>query len=192
MPSPIAHSSLLLVVLPSMRERVAALAPPRRVLFVIWLGFALLAPDLDLLIGLASGHGLRPLHGGPTHSLLVAPLFALAWMLPGKAIVGTAWRYRTLWTLAAAAYASHVALDLFTPGRGVGLLWPLPLGGEPWLSLNPQRFGSPIPLFVGVEHSNWKDLGHHALTLATELGFAALMLGVGLVSARILTKPPRP
>ncbi|MEM1445439.1 MAG: metal-dependent hydrolase [Planctomycetota bacterium] len=184
MPSPIAHSSLLLMAWPSMRERLGALSPMRRGLFLIWLTFALLAPDLDLLIGVVTGQGLRPLHGGPTHSLLLAPLFGLLWMWPGRAIGGGAWRYRTLFICATLAYASHVLLDVFTPGRGVALLWPLPLGDQAWFSLKPQRFGSPIPLFVGVEHSNWRDLGHHALTLVTELAFAAVMFGVGLALAR--------
>ncbi len=184
MPSPLAHSSLLLAAVPPLRDHFDTLTPARRRLLLLWLACALLAPDLDLLLGLLTGHGLRPLHGGPTHSLVLAPVFGLLWACAGRAITRDAWRYRNLALLAAAAYASHIVMDFFTPGRGVGLLWPLPLGDQTWLNVNAHRFGSPIPLFVGVEHSNWKDLGHHARTLATELAFATLMLGIGHVLRR--------
>ncbi|MEM8783607.1 MAG: metal-dependent hydrolase [Planctomycetota bacterium] len=183
MPSPIAHTSLLLIATPPLRERLRALSAVRRRLFMAWLAFALLAPDLDLLLGVIAGYGLRPLHGGPTHTLLLAPVFAVLWMFVGRAVTRHTWTYRNLFTLAAAAYAAHVALDFVTPGRGVALLWPLPMGGEPWFSVNAARFGSPIPLFVGVEHSNWRDLHHHGLTVVNELGFAALMLAAGLALA---------
>ncbi|MEM7577158.1 MAG: metal-dependent hydrolase [Planctomycetota bacterium] len=184
MPSPIAHTSLLLIAVPPLRERLLTLTPTRRRLFMLWLAFALLAPDLDLLLGLLTGQGLRPLHGGPTHSLLLAPLFGLIWMIPGRVMTQSLFRYRTLFGWAAAAYASHVALDFVTPGRGIGVLWPLPIGDQPGFSLNAHRVGSPIPLFVGVDHSNWRNVGHHALTLVTELAFAVLMLGIGRALAR--------
>ncbi len=187
MPSPLAHSSLLLAVAPPLRARLRALTRGRRWLFQAAVVFALLAPDLDIALGLVLGAGPFKLHGGPTHSLLLAGLFGVVWAVlvrglvfpprsnpPGDHLGDAALPWGWLWVIGTGAYASHVLMDWLTPGRGVGLWWPI----------NADRVGSPIYLFVGVEHSNWKDVGHHALTLVTELGFAALMAALGWALAR--------
>ncbi len=180
MPSPIAHSSLLLALVPPMRPALQALPRRRRWVFFAALVFALLAPDADIALGLAWGAGPFKLHGGPTHSLVLAPLFGLLWasVLRGCLLRDEssrrAMRWGWLWVLGTAAFASHVLMDWFTPGRGVGMFWPI----------NEHRVGSPIKLFVGVEHSHWKDWQHHVLTVLTETGFVVLMAATGWALGR--------
>lgn len=145
--------------------------------------FALLAPDFDIALGLLLGYGPFELHGGAMHSLFLAPVFGVLWAAATRVVVfrglsteqtQSPFRWTTLWVLGTAAYAAHVGMDWLTPGRGVGLFWPI----------NDLRWGSPIKLFVGVEHSNWRDWGHHVLTLGTEGAFAFAVWLIGIWVAR--------
>ena len=180
MPSPIAHSSLLLAIAPPIRPALQALPRGRRWWFFVAVVFALLAPDADIALGLIFQRGPFALHGGPTHSLVLAPLFGLFWAgvlwgcLFREEAARRAMDWRWLWVLGTAAFASHVFMDWLTPGRGVGMFWPI----------NEHRVGSPIKLFVGVEHSNWRDWHHHGLTVMTETGFALLMAAAGWALSR--------
>lgn len=128
MPSPLAHT---LAGLATGR----AFAPPGLVHPWRWYAAAVVAAnaaDLDLVAGWMSGH-VNAFHGGVTHSLaavLVAAACAAA--LPAGAI-GPRWRVAAL---VAAAYGSHVFLDLFTgpPERTNGLRLFAPFSDAQFLS----------------------------------------------------------
>lgn len=126
--------------------------------------FGALAADLDIPIGfLAGGNGFVA-HGGYTHSLLMAMVFATIFLLWVRLLapvhVGRAW------AVGALAYGSHLMLDAINHGRGIMLLWPL----------STERFVSPVRIFYGVRHSDLSDWTHHLITLATELIFVAIVL----------------
>ena len=137
---------------------------------IIWamLIFASFAPDLDIIINLIrTGDGFQ-LHGAHSHSLLLAPVFgvlflcAIKWIWPGA-------KPSRVFMVGTGLYALHVIMDLLTmDSRGVALFWPI----------FPDRIASPVAIFVGVEHSDWKRIDLHALTLITETMFAALVFGI--------------
>ncbi len=94
-----------------------------RVLFAI---FAVNAPDLDYVAGLAMGE-LGGLHRGPSHSLGAALLFGIAVMVVARlAKWESPLRYGG-W--AAALYATHLVFDLLGYDNGgpsgLPVLWPL-------------------------------------------------------------------
>lgn len=161
MPSPIAHCSLAIAAWPPLRRQMHRIAPWRRTLFFGVLLFALLAPDLDILIDPLLGRPWFENHGGPGHSLVAGLLFALPFALACRLIVPLP--LLTLGLTGLLAFWSHVLLDACTRGRGVALFWPL----------IPDRVGLPIPLFYGVHHESWSAWGLHAITITTELAFAA-------------------
>jgi membrane-bound metal-dependent hydrolase YbcI (DUF457 family) len=168
MPSPIAHCSVALIAWPALRGEAAALPWWRRGLLLAAVLFTLIAPDIDIALGLWLGSGPFADHGGPTHSLLAAALWGVVFALVCKVVIGGAVGGRAkllrFWTIGFAAYASHVVFDVLTHGRGVMMLWP-------W----EQRLASPVPLFVGVRHSHPDAWGLHAITIVTELLTVALI-----------------
>ncbi len=160
MPSPIAHCSLVFGLLPPIERRIqpSLSNSQRRALIAALIG-ALLAPDLDILFGPLTGAPLMTYHNGPTHSLILAPLFGLlcaglAWggLRRGMAVCGV---------VGTLAYAGHVLLDAVCWGRGVLMFWPL----------SESRFGGPPYLFMGVRHSKGLFVVDHLLTLLNELAF---------------------
>jgi membrane-bound metal-dependent hydrolase YbcI (DUF457 family) len=133
MPSPLAHSLAGLTI-------AHALGPEKLRGSTRWVGLALLAanaPDLDFFAGLAIG-SINALHGGPTHSLGAALLFATAIAASVRSRGGPAAR---AFVAASAVYVSHVLLDMACeshPGRpGLPLFWPLDGSGYlfPWRPL---------------------------------------------------------
>lgn len=164
MPSPIAHGGVLLLVWPSVREQVRPLSMYRRACVLVILLFTLVAPDLDILLGLLFGSGPFVDHGGPTHSIIMGALLAVPIALILSFLMQRVSMAR-MWSVAFACYTSHVVLDAMTFGRGVMLGWPF----------TKTRIASPWPIFAGVRHSSpaaWLD---HALTIATECLFVLLL-----------------
>ncbi|MEL6497046.1 MAG: metal-dependent hydrolase [Planctomycetota bacterium] len=166
MPSPIAHASIALIADSAIGDRPRAEALWRRAAFGLAVVFACGAPDLDIIAGwVLIGDGFTH-HGAYSHSFACAVIFGLVfapifrWLRPtiriGRAIV-----------LGWGLYAAHIVMDtLIYDTRGVGLLWPL----------LPDRFASPIVLFVGVEYGQWWRWDLHLLTVLNEGAFAVLVL----------------
>jgi membrane-bound metal-dependent hydrolase YbcI (DUF457 family) len=142
---------------------------PRATRVVLFGGvvFGTVAADLDIALGYALGQNGFHVHGEFTHSLTMALVFAMIFALWAR-LIAPAIFARAL-VAGFLAYASHLALDFVNHGRGIMLLWPL--SGE--------RYSAPFELFYGVRHSDLTDLRHHAITIATELAFAA---GVVLIA----------
>jgi membrane-bound metal-dependent hydrolase YbcI (DUF457 family) len=167
MPSPFAHSAVGFVLWPLLpRDRVARLQRWKRVALVGGVLVGLNGPDIDIAYGLAMGDAFA-WHAGPTHSLLAGAIFASAFAPLFRAVTGLPCLH--LWLIGCAAWWSHVLLDACTGGAGVPLLWPF----------TGDTFTLPVPLFYGVRHSQPWAFDHHAITLLTELPFAALMFLVG-------------
>lgn len=185
MPSPLAHSAMGYVIYrlsgqgqgPSAGAGQARPQEPRLGPFPLLLVGAILfsvLPDFDAVPGLLLGdmHGF---HNQATHSLFAG--LAAAFAAGGLARLagwGGFWRW---FGAALCAYEAHVLMDFFTfETRGVMLLWPF----------SAERFEASLKLFYGVRWSDgWLSL-RHLITLATELGFAALVL-----LGSYVFKPPR-
>lgn len=80
-------------------------------------------PDIDILLMTISGETYLRWHRGPTHSVLLLPVFSwlvafLLWELSGRK------NFRWLWAASVAGMASHLVLDWIT-GYGTMLLSPL-------------------------------------------------------------------
>ncbi|MEZ4414498.1 MAG: metal-dependent hydrolase [Gemmatimonadota bacterium] len=96
-----------------------------RILWVLGLSIvAANAPDLDFLPGLVTGTSTA-FHRGPTHSLLATLLVPLLLALVTRRRSGAPW---AVFLAGAAAYGSHVLLDLLVPDPlgdgGLRLFWP--------------------------------------------------------------------
>jgi len=119
MPSPIAHSLVGLTIACAPREMRGRLA---------CLAVALVAAnaaDLDFLAGFVSG-SVNGYHGGPTHSIGAALLFATAAALVLRKQSG---RMGVVFGVALSAYVSHILLDMacepFPTRPRLPIFWPL-------------------------------------------------------------------
>jgi membrane-bound metal-dependent hydrolase YbcI (DUF457 family) len=134
MPSPIGHTLAGCAV-------ALALTPPQMSQSQAWQAWALCVisanlADMDFIPGLITGDP-RHFHRGPSHSLMAAIVVAglgasllTWWSVPWLTRAG----------LIFLAYASHVGLDYFTPGRGVLLSWPI----------SHRRYQAAYPWFRGI------------------------------------------
>lgn len=166
MPSPIAHGSIAIAAHAALGARPVGVVRT----LAVWglLLFACVAPDMDIPIEWARTGDAFALHGTYSHSLLLAPAFGVLFTLAMRLIAPSVRTPRAL-AIGTALYALHVLMDLVTMGsRGVSLFWPL----------SDARIASPIAIFVGVEHSDWKRLDLHLLTLVTEGAFALVVWGL--------------
>jgi len=169
MPSPIAHTSLLFLGLPAARG--ASLPLTRKLALAAMLAAVLVAPDLDFVLSLLDLTDAKAAHGTWTHSLVMAIPAGLLFALCARFVfpVGVRPTLPRLWTVGAAAYASHIVMDWtnwgFGNARGIQLLWPL----------STDRYISPVHLFVGLRWSEPAAYGSHLLTLGSELLFAGLV-----------------
>lgn len=162
MPSPIAHGSLAIPARALLGVDVRGFRN-----MMVWglLVFAAVAPDVDIAISLVRTGRPFAEHGMYTHSLLLAPAFGVLFagairLISPQMRMGRAILIGTL------LYASHVLMDLITVGsRGVSIFWPLA----------PERIASPFGVFVGVEHSDWKRVDLHLLTIGTEVAFGLVV-----------------
>jgi membrane-bound metal-dependent hydrolase YbcI (DUF457 family) len=104
---------------------------PRRRLWLFGGALGVL-PDLDTGIGVLLGRGTE-FHGIFTHTLLaVLAVAALTW-----AIGGRRWA-----VVAAAAYGSHLLIDLLEDRQGTSV--------QPWWPLSDERLSSVAPVFPNV------------------------------------------
>lgn len=162
MPSPIAHGSLAIPA----RAMLGVEARGFRSLMV-WglLAFAAVAPDVDIALSwIRTGRPFAE-HGMYTHSLLIAPIFGVLFAGALRAITRNVRLGRAV-IVGTFLYALHVLMDLVTMGsRGVSLFWPVV----------PERIASPFGVFVGVEHSDWKRVDLHLLTIGTEVAFGLIV-----------------
>lgn len=168
MPSPIAHGSLTIPARALLGAEARGVRGVRGL--VVWgmLLFASVAPDVD--IALSWYRTGRPFaeHGSYTHSLLLAPVFGVVFALALRLVVPGAGFWRAV-LVGTGLYGLHVVMDLVTMGsRGVSMFWPVV----------PGRIVSPIGVFVGVEHSDWKRVDLHLLTIGTESAFALAVWAV--------------
>ncbi len=121
-------------------------------------GLAFLAgsvlPDLDVAFMAGGRRFYLKHHQGPTHSLLLAPLYAAAICLPLSSPVELGWSW---WCFAGACLGLglHVALD-WTNTFGIGLFWPL----------SYRRYNLDAVFFI--------DAGSYALTGLFYLGYVGL------------------
>ena len=128
--------------------------------------FFSLAPDLDY--GLAwIGGNIEAYHNQFTHSLLVVIGFGCLAVVSLR-MVRPSLHAGTLFLLAAACGLMHLAVDYFTQGRGVMLLWP-------W---SEHRFISPFPFFQGVRWNEGWISPSHLRTLAQDTLFAVVVVGM--------------
>jgi membrane-bound metal-dependent hydrolase YbcI (DUF457 family) len=134
LPTPLGHSLAGLAVHLAGGERSGR----RR-----WLAAAALValanmPDFDLLPGYLIGEP-RAFHWGPAHSIAAALIAGICAGLVARALGA---RFLTFFALGAAAYASHLVLDLLLgPGAisdGLQLFWPV----------STERFTAPFAVFL--------------------------------------------
>ncbi|MEL6797708.1 MAG: metal-dependent hydrolase [Planctomycetota bacterium] len=179
MPSPIAHAAVALLAAPALGECPTAEPRWRTLAVMLLVVFACGAPDLDIIAGWLLIQDGFTYHGAYSHSLLLAPVFglpfavALRWLRPDLSLS----RSFLVGTL---LYAAHVVLDtLIHDTRGVSLLWPL----------LPDRYASPIIIFVGVEYGEWWRWDMHLLTVLNESAFAVLVLWFSKLVFRSRSQP---
>lgn len=159
------------VVLDNLRTRLTSLPA----LLLVSIFFSLL-PDADAIPGLLFGE-LGAFHNQFTHSLVTGALAALAAGSLGALLLGRSWA-PAIFLTALLAFELHVAADFFTyHSRGVMLFWPF----------TSARFVSPVKLFYGVRWSQGLFSPLHWITLATELGFSALLI---LAAERLVRRRP--
>lgn len=130
--------------------------------------FFSLAPDLDFLLGLLIGP-VSAYHNNLSHSAA----FGLSVSAAAALVVRMMWpilvpRGFLAWAYFSTAYASHLAVDYLTWGRGVMLGWPF----------TETRFSSPVHLFTGVRWSEGFWFAPHLWTLLNDTLFAALLVAV--------------
>jgi membrane-bound metal-dependent hydrolase YbcI (DUF457 family) len=123
---------------------------------------ALMGPDFDLAIGLVTGEGFAAYHNGFTHSLLMAPLFAVVYAAAARWVFGAG--LGAFFLVGLVGYSSHVMMDFLSWGRGVLLFWPV----------SPERFIAPFYVFRGVRHSVGASMMEHMKTVGNELAFGAV------------------
>jgi membrane-bound metal-dependent hydrolase YbcI (DUF457 family) len=151
-----------------LRQLPAAAGPGAKALLVGGVLFGTLAADLDIALGYATNRNGFHVHGEFTHSLVAAAIFAVVFAVMASMATPVG-RARAL-LAGFLAYASHLLLDYLNHGRGIMLFWPI----------TSERFASPFRIFYGVRHSDLTDLSQHAITLSTELVFAAGVLILAL------------
>ncbi len=166
MPSPIAHCSLAIPARAALGDRDQGALRG----LAVWglLLFACVAPDMDIAISWYRTGKPFAEHGMYTHSLLLAPIFGV---LFGGAIrlISPGVRLRRAVLVGTLLYALHVLMDLITFGsRGVSMFWPIA----------PERIASPFGVFAGVEHSDWKRVDLHLLTIGTESVFGVMVWAI--------------
>ncbi len=172
MPSPIAHSALMLAAWPAVKMRTDPQLPPgRRVL--LWLAVlgALNAPDADILLGPVFGARIMAYHNTFSHSLLATVVFAVLFAFIAGWIAGRGWGM--FFCAGLLCYGSHVFLDALTWGPGIQLFWPF----------TEERFRAPFYLFWGVRHSAKFPWYYHVITVLNDLAFTAIVWGVTRVKA---------
>lgn len=167
MPSPIAHLGAGYAIYSYYKDRL----PPDQRRFwkfplqlVMVVGLSML-PDLDVIPAILF-RDMRAYHNNFSHSLLFAVPVALL-------VAGIIHRiYRSnfwLWFwICLVSYDLHVVMDALTAERGVMMFWPL----------SPNRFASPIKLFLGLQWGlGWFSIWH-LWTILTESLFAFFVIGV--------------
>lgn len=166
MPSPIAHWTIGLVVCRWLWPRRQTVdrrqTVPWRWLIPASLVLSLL-PDSGSVVGLITGDFGR-YHNSWEHSFFAGLACALlgaliAWSLGS----GAPWRWFALVLL---CFEIHVAMDFFTIGRGVRVLWPF----------SEARYSPPIKLFYGVHWSDGWLTPRHLVTLLSETAFVAVVV----------------
>jgi inner membrane protein len=167
----------------------AAIAPPRHRRAALLAGAALnTLPDLDVIpLALVADPVVNMTwHRGPTHSLLVLPLVALAiwaWLRGQGGRVAEA--PRRWGAVIAACLLSHPLLDACTV-YGTQLLWPLPVPPAMWSLLFIIDPLVTLPLLAGTAAAfwwNWQPQAQRALVaalafLGVYLAWAALAKGI--------------
>ncbi|MBA3272568.1 MAG: metal-dependent hydrolase [Chthoniobacterales bacterium] len=118
------------------------------------------AADLDFLLSLYVRGNLNALHHGFTHSILFAAIVAVAF----AAISPSARSFFRSSLIYFAAYGSHLLIDLVTSDR---LGWNARGSGLPLFWPSREEWGSPIALFLGVQHKNFRALWEMQNALAS-------------------------
>jgi len=168
MPSPIAHSGIVMIV----RAVVARHGALRRAIrthpafFYAAAVGTLLIPDVDFLLRAVFAQPVLR-HGGATHSLLVGVLFGLLFAMLCRARYGATFPAAVGALIGIGCAWSHAVIDMATWGRGVLLLWPFSF----------ERY-STVTLFFGARHSLLFAWKLHLITLSTELLFVTALWGL--------------
>lgn len=179
-PSPFLHGLAGAALAPAIRDR-------RRLFIVLTsLVIAANAPDFDLIPGLLIGDAAR-FHHGWAHSLGAAALAG------GVAVIAAGWlgiaRRVRFGMLIAAAYSSHLILDMLSTGKGVynavPLYWPLSHQGyilPP--AVFPDIVYDPRAAFFFLSLVSW----HNVYAVAVELAVAAALFSALEISRALLAK----
>lgn len=164
MSSPIAHGAVVLLAWPALRDHAAKRPGWRRAVVVVALLAAAIAPDFDIVLGLATGSNAFAGHGGFAHSLVVGIGVVAIFALVCRSLVGASIVRGFL--IGLLLDWSHILIDMCTRGRGVKALWPFV----------DDRVGLSVWLFYGVRHSSPEAPWHvHLMTLANDGAFLLLV-----------------
>ncbi len=177
MASPIGHGLAgILIYCWRDSRRPSATTPGFRQRGMAMAGYMVLAnlPDFDFVVGWMITRHPNAYHHGTSHGLLfmaaAAALVALTWKEPSG--------FWSSWKVYSIVIGSHALIDLFT-GTELGLHTS---GGVPLLApLTRLTFTSPVTLFIGPDHAEFRDLfaPHNWLCSAFDLipfGLVALAL----------------
>lgn len=167
MPSPIVHAAAGYLIYRWLSKRPVGLPPA-----MLWAGVGLsLLPDIDSAAGLLLGN-----MGKYHNHMMGSPFFALIVSL-GVGVAGWRWRgaFRPWFMLALVCYMTHIAMDFFTTGRGIMLLWPF----------TEERFRPPFSIFYGVHWSDGLFSSRHIWTMLTEIGTIAALVLILVVYRRM-------
>jgi membrane-bound metal-dependent hydrolase YbcI (DUF457 family) len=165
-PSPIAHSSLVLVVaaFTKCHRKLSKVINGQAFFFYAAAVVTLCVQDLDFLVRIIHNHPSLA-HGGATHSLCTGVFIGMIFAIACRIRYGTSLPIGPTLTVGIGCAWAHTLLDAATWGRGVMFLWPF----------STERYVSPIPLFFGGHHSQPLAWKLHLVTLSTELLFAGLL-----------------
>jgi len=119
-------------------------------------------PDLDAIPGILLAD-LGRYHNNMTNSVVFG--LAASTLLASAVWLFRREGFRDWFTLTLTCYMLHLAMDFFTHGRGLMLLWPF----------SDARFHPPFELFYGLRWSDGLISVRHVWTLASEVGTALIV-----------------
>jgi len=170
MATPIGHSIAGFAVSRLLPEKARSEAP---LLTALCVGMAVL-PDLDVLPGLVQGMPAF-FHGGMSHSFFAGAVISLLVALIFRTKHLTRWQ---IFAFCFAAYSTHLFMDFVnTDGRapyGIPLLWPF----------TDAAFISPIPVFIGMHHSEsaTDTIGQFVDAVFSSYNVLAISLEIAIVA----------
>jgi hypothetical protein len=168
MPSPLAHSAVgyaIATVLIRRHNKNGANDLKKNYKFILAAVILSLLPDFDAGIGILFGDFGR-YHNNISHSLAFGLSVSCLIGIIVKVIIKGRFWVGFMTTLS--CYTLHIVMDFITYGRGIMLFWPF----------TSQRFQSDMLFFYGLHWSDGFLSVNHIITLANEILFIAILIGV--------------